>query len=99
MALVHTFVTKIFGDLVNLVESPDDQPFQVEFVGYAQVECLVQRIMVGFERPGGGAAVHRLQDRGLHFDKPLTVQQLPQAPDHLGPPDKYLLHIRVGDQV
>ena len=74
---VHALVPEVVADLVDPLEAAHQEPLEVQLVGDPQVERHVQRIVVGDERPGRGAAVERLQDRGLDLEKPPLVEEPP----------------------
>ncbi len=54
---------------------------------------------MGGERLGGGAAVDRLQGRGLNLQVAAAVQERTDPGDHLGPGLEYPPRFGVGDQV
>jgi hypothetical protein len=54
---VHPLIPEILGKLVHTVISANDQPFQVKFIGNAEIEGRIQGIVVGFKRTGGSAAL------------------------------------------
>ena len=60
---IHPLVAEVVADLVDPLEPAHEQPLEVELVGDAQVERHVERVVVGHEGPGRGAAVERLEDR------------------------------------
>ena len=96
---VHALVPEVVPDLVDPLEPADQQPLEIELVGDAQVQRHVQRVVVGHERPRRGAAVERLQDRGLDLEKPALVQEPPDEGDRLGAEHEDLAHVRVHRQV
>ena len=55
--------------LVHAFDAADHQPLQMQFQRDPQVEVDVERVVVRFERPGGGAAGDRVQRRTFHFDE------------------------------
>ena len=65
---VDAFVTEILCKLKDAVKAADDEPFEIEVVGYAQVELHVERIVVGGEGACSGAAIDGLQNRGFNFE-------------------------------
>ena len=64
---------------------PTTQPLEVQLGGDAQVEVEVVGVDVGLERPGVGAAVDRLQDRGLDLGEAAGVQRVADAAHDRGP--------------
>ena len=99
MVLVHALVPEHFSQLIDLIESPDYQPFKVQLGGDAEVEVLVQGVVVGNEGSCVGTCSHRDQDRSLNFNKTFVVEELAYAGDDLATLKEDGLHIRVGDQV
>ena len=71
---VHRFVAEVTGNLEDLLESPDYQPFQVQFGCDPEEEFLVEEVVVGGERAGIGTTVDRLEDRGLELEEPVVVE-------------------------
>ena len=67
-------VAEVLGQLVDLLQASDDESLEIELVGDAQVEVLVEQVRVRDERLGETAAVARLQNRGLHLDEALGVE-------------------------
>ena len=41
VSTIHSFVTEIFGKLVNTIEPANNQAFQVKFVGNTQIERYI----------------------------------------------------------
>src|SRR5207237_5458560 len=77
----------------------DDQALEVELIGNAKVEVLVELVRVGDERLREAAAVARLQNRRLDLDKPLAVEVcadlLDDARARLGQLARVLAHQQV----
>ena len=96
---VHALVAEDAADLINLVKAADNQAFQVQLQRDAQVHVHVQGVVMGDERPCGGAACDVVQDRGLHLQVTLGVEEASQLADDLGALDKDVAHLRVDDQV
>ena len=85
--------------LVDLVEAADDQPLEVQLQGDAQVEVLVEGVVVGDEGAGQSAPGGRLQHRRLHLDKAALVEELPDGGDDPAAHLEDLLDLGVGDEV
>ena len=75
---VHALVAEDAADLINLVKAADNQTFQVQLQRDAQVHVHVQGVVVGDERPCSGAACDVVQDRGLHLQVALGVEEASQ---------------------
>ena len=96
---VHALVAEVLAQLVDTVESADDQLFEVELRGDAQVEVDVERVVVRDEGTRRGSARNGLQDRRLDLDIALRVEELAHRRDDLRALDEGLLDLRVDDQV
>ena len=96
---VHALVAEVLAELVDAVESADDQFLEVKFRGDAQVEVDVERVVVGDERTRRCAAGDGLEDRGLDLDVAPFVEELAHRGHDPGAADEGLLHLRVDDQV
>ena len=68
----EALVAEILAELVHPLEPADDQPLEVELGGDPQIQLAVERVVVGGERAGRGAAVQRLQNRGFDLDETLA---------------------------
>ena len=75
------------------------QPLEVELGGDAQVEVAVERVVVGHERPGRGAAVDRLERRRLDLDEAALVEEAAHRGDRRARVMKASRDVRVGHQV
>ena len=81
----EAFVAEVAVDLEDPVKAADQEPFEVEFRGDAQVEVHVQGLVVGLERLGGGAAGDRLHHRCLDLHEIEVVEVFPDQTDDLHP--------------
>ena len=77
-------VAEVLADLVDALETADDQALEVELGRDPKVERLVEFVVVRLERPGERAAVSRLQDRRLDLDEALVVERAANGRDHPG---------------
>ena len=96
---VDALVAEVLADLVDALIAADDQPLQVELVGDAQVEGLVERVVPRREGPRRGAAVERLEGRRLHLEVAVPVQLTPERRDDPGAGDEHLPDLVVTEQV
>ena len=94
-----TLVAEVAADLVHPFEAADDEPLQIQLVGDAQIEVLMQLVMTGEERTSRRAAVDRLQNGGFHLQEAVVVQVSPQTAEDASAGNENLAHLGVGDQV
>ena len=78
---------------------PTTQPLEVELGRDPQVEVAVERVVVGGEGPGQGAAVERLQDRRLDLDEAALVEPAAHLADRPARGREEAAALLVGDQV
>ncbi len=93
------FIAEVAADFINAVEAADEQTLQIELEGDSQVQILVQLVVMGDERTGRGAAVNRLEDRGLDFEEVMAVEEAAQGADDLGTLAEDVLDLRVDNEV
>jgi hypothetical protein len=76
---VDAFIAEVPGELVNAIEAADDQALQIQFVGNAEIEVHVERVVACDERARECATVERLQNRrlDLHVSAPLEAVAQP----------------------
>ena len=79
---VHPLVAERPPDLEHAVEAADDQAFEMELRGDAQVQRHVERVVVGDERAGMGSARLDVEDRGLDLDEAALAERRPEAREH-----------------
>ena len=96
---VHALVAEVLAELVNAVESADDELLEIQLRGDAQVEVDVQRIVVRDERTGRRTARNGLQNRRLDLDVALLVEVFAHRGHDLRALDEDLLDLRIDDQV
>ncbi len=95
----NPLITEIAVDLENAIETADHQPLQIKFRRDAQEQIHLQRIVVGDERAGRGAAGDRLHHRRFDFEKVVFDHELPDQGDNATALAKCLANLRVDDQV
>ena len=95
----HALVAEVLADLVDLLEPTDDQPLEIELGRDAQVEILVEHVVVRDERLGERPAVARLEDRRLDLDEALAVQIAANRRDDPRPQHEVAPHLLVHQQV
>ena len=99
MLSVNALISEHAADLIDSLESADDQSLEVELERNAQLDVLVQRVEVRLERTRSGAARVGDQHRCLHFHKAACIEELSDLADDLGSLDKGLPGLLVHDQV
>src|SRR3546814_17216615 len=65
----ESFITEVAVDLVNLLETANDQSLEEQFRRDAQIQIAIERVVMCHERPRRRAASDRLQHRRLDFDE------------------------------
>ena len=82
VAGVDALVAEDAADLEDPLEPADDQPLEVQLERDAQVEVDVERVVVGDERPGGGARRARGCSTGVSTStKPRSASVAPDGGD------------------
>ena len=99
MGLVHPFVTEVLRELVYSGISSDNQPLEVELVGYTEVQRNVEGVMMCDERPCGRASRNRLEDRRLHFKASCFIEVFAHRGDYLASLDEHIPDGRVHDEI
>ena len=95
----HALVAEVAADLVHALVHADQQPLQVQLERDAQVQVLVELVVVGDERPGRRSAVERLKDGRLDFQESLVVEEFAQGFDDPGPHAEDVPHLWIHRQV
>ena len=94
------FVAKAAVDLEHLVGEPaDHQPLQMQLGRDAQIEVDIERVVVGDEGLGRGAAGDRMQHRRLDFEIAARDEMAAQRGDDPAAPAQGLAALRVHDQI
>ena len=83
MAGGDALVAEDAADLVHPLHAAHDQPLEVQLERDPQVQLHVERVVVGDERPGVGAAGLDVQDRRLDLDEALGGERAAEAGDQL----------------
>jgi hypothetical protein len=99
MPRVHSFISEVASDLVNLIKPTDNEPLQVKFWGNAQIQVHVKGIVVSYEGTSQSTAINGLKDGGFNFYETSFVQKSPYGLDYPRALDKDFADFRVGDQV
>ena len=80
----QAFVAEVLAELVDLLQSADDQPLEIELGGDPQVVVGVEGVVVRHEGLREAAAVARLQDRRLDLEEALLVEVAPDGAHDAG---------------
>ena len=96
---VHALVAEVLGYLEDLLQTSDDESFQVELIGDAHVQRHVQRVVVGREGARRGSAIKGLKHGGLHFQELLLREKGPDVGDDLTAPLEAFPTVQIHGQV
>jgi len=99
VAGVHALVAEDAADLVDAVETADDELLERQFGGDAHVELVLVDVVEGDERPRGGAAGLRAQHRRLDLEVAVAVEDLAHRGNYPGAVDEDPPDLVVGDEV
>lgn len=99
VAVIHTFVPEIPVHFENPFKAAHDQALQIEFRRDTEVERHIERVQMGLERTGIGAAIERLEHRGLDFEESPVRQPLADGIEHLGTLHEGVTHVRIDDEI
>ncbi len=76
---VDALVAEVAPDLVDALEAAHQQALEIQLERDAQVQVLLELVVVGDERARRRAAVERLQDGRLDLQEAVRVQELAQG--------------------
>ena len=96
---LKTFVAEIAVDLEDLLEAADDQALQVKLGGDAQELLHVERVVVGDEGLGRGAAGDRVHHRRLDLEEAVPAHVVADRGDDAAAGEKGEARLLVHDQV
>ena len=96
---VHPFVAEVAVDLEDRFEASDDEPFEVELGGDAQVAIHTQGVVVGDEGSCVGASRDGVHHGSLHLQKAVIFEELADEADDAAAHDEDLAHFRIHDQI
>ena len=92
------FVAEVAVDLVDAVEAADDEALEVELGRDAQGEVDVERVVVGGEGAGGGAAGDGVHHGGFDFEVAAVVEEVADGAEDGGALDEDFADVaRVSD--
>src|SRR5690606_30635492 len=76
-------IAEVAPDLVDGIIHTDQQPLQVQLKADAQVQVLMELIVMRDERAGRRPTIDRLEDGRLDFEKALVVEEAAHRADAL----------------
>jgi hypothetical protein len=86
-------------DLEDALEAADDEALEIQLGRDAQEHLLVERVVVGHERPGVGAAGDRMEHRRLDLDEAVLDHEAADRRERLAARDEARARRLVGDEV
>ena len=92
-------VSEVAVDLIDPVDSADDQALEVELGRDPQIEGHFEGVMMRHEGPGGRTPDDGLHHRGLDLEKSPGVEPVAKGLDDPGAHREGLAHLRVHQQV
>ena len=99
MGQVHALVAEGAAQLKDALVPAHQQALEVELGRDAQVEVMVEGVVVGDERLGRGAALDGVQQRGLDLHVSLLLEAAAHRGDHLGAGGEHPSGLWVDDKV
>src|SRR5690606_18488772 len=97
--IADALVAEVAADLVDGLEAADYQALQVQLEGDAQVEVMVEGVVMGDERPRVCATRYGLQHRRLHLEEPAVIEVTPDVRHGLRAQHECPLRLLVDDEV
>ncbi len=95
----NTLVSEVLADLVDPLETTDDQPLQVELRRNSEVEVAPQLVVMGHERTRRGSPVERLQHGSLDLEEPVAVEDGSHRGDDARAKDEIRARLLVDEQI
>ena len=99
MGAVDAFIAKITADLVDAFEATHQQPLEIELEGNAQVEILLELVVMGDKWARRRPAVDGLEDGRLNLKETARVQEVSQGAHNSRPAAENLAHFWIDSQV
>lgn len=96
---VHRLVSELATNLVDTVQTSDNEHLEEQLGGDTHVEVLVEVVVVGDEGLGSGASSNHVHHGGLDLQEILIVQELAKVVDDLGAGLEDVADVVVHDQV
>ena len=95
----HAFIAEVAADFVHALVHAHQQALQIQLERDAQIQILIELIVMRDERSGRRAAVQRLQDRRFHFEEIEAVEEAPQRIDDLRPLAEHFARFGIRQQI
>jgi len=95
----NPLVAEVPVQLINPLQTPGNQPFQIQFRGNPQVKIHPQRVVVGLEGPRHRSARPGLHHRGFDFQKIAILHEAANQLDDPASPLKHLPDLRIDHQI
>ncbi len=99
MLVGDALVAEVLADLVDLLETSDDEALEIELVRDAQVEVGVELVRMRHERLGERTAVARLQNRRLDLDEPARIEVAADGRDELAADEEVAPRFLVDEEI
>ena len=80
----QALVAEVAVDLVDLLETADDQALEIQFGRHAQEQAHVERVVMGHERTRRGAARDHLHHRRFDLEEPAFIEEATDITDNGG---------------
>ena len=96
---VHALVPEVSREFIHAFESTHDKSFEVQFVGNAQIQRNIQRIVMRFEWSRRRTTGDGLQHRCVHFQPSLLIKRFPNGPDDAGSGFKRFANMGIDHEV
>lgn len=72
----QTFISELSSDLIDTVNTANDQHLVIKLRSHSHVEIHVEFIMVGSEGFGRCSSWDHVHERSLYFQEPKTVKEM-----------------------
>ncbi len=95
----EAFISEVPVQFIDLLESTDQEPFQIELRSDPEIHLTIERGIECLKRPRRRAARDHLHHRSLHFKKTPLFQKSSDLPDNPGAAAEKILHIFIHDQI
>src|SRR6185369_294337 len=95
----NTLVPEIAVDLEHPVETADDEPFQVKFGSYSQVEFHIESVVMSDERSGSRPSRDLLHHRCFNFEEVPLHHEVADEADNFRPLEENFPDFRIHDQI
>src|SRR5207247_10982636 len=94
----NTFSAEVAPEREHAGQATDQEPFEVQFQGNAQVEITAERAVISHERLRRRPAGNRLHHRRLNFHKAAGMEEIANLTNDGAALEKEMFHLIVGHQ-